>query len=100
MVAPTAVTSRDGPAGVAISTGIPKAIGDLIVPLPYRNPSALDIIRDNKDELAMVIIEPVQHSNPQSQVRDYLKSVQEVCREYNVLFAFDEMVTGFRLAYG
>jgi len=47
-----------------------------------------------------VIIEPVQHSNPQREVRDYLKSLQEVCRECNVLFALDEMVTGFRLAYG
>lgn len=100
MVAPTAVTSRDRPSGVAISAGVPKAIHDLIVPLPYRNPSALDIIRANKDELAMVIVEPVQHSNPQAEVRDYLKSVQAVCRECGVLFALDEMVTGFRLAYG
>ena len=38
MVAPTAVASRDRPSGVEISTGIPKAIRDLIVPLPYRNP--------------------------------------------------------------
>lgn len=100
MVAPTAVSSRDRPAGVEISTGIPKAIRDLILPLPYRNPSAFDIIRANKDELAMVIIEPVQHSNPQKEVRDYLQSLQEVCRDCGVLFAFDEMVTGFRLAFG
>ncbi len=100
MVAPTAVESRERPSGVAISTGIPKGIRDLIVPLPYRNPSAFDIIRDNQDELAMVIIEPVQHSNPQREAGEYLKSLQEVCRECNVLFALDEMVTGFRLAYG
>lgn len=100
MVAPTAVASRDRPSGVEISTGVPKVIHDLVVPLPYRNPHALDIIRANKDELAMVIVEPVQHSNPQADVRDYLKSVQEVCRECGVLFALDEMVTGFRLAYG
>jgi glutamate-1-semialdehyde 2,1-aminomutase len=100
MVAPTPLESRDRPVGVDMSSGVPKVVHDLIVPLPYRNPSALDIIRDNKDELAMVIVEPVQHSNPQQEVRDYLKSVQEVCRESNVLFALDEMVTGFRLAYG
>lgn len=100
MVAPTNVSSRDRPAGVAISTGVPKAIRDLTVPLPYRNPAAFDIIRQNRDELAMVIIEPVQHSNPQEDVRDYLKALQQVCRECNVLFCFDEMVTGFRLAFG
>ena len=100
MVAPTAVSSRDRPAGVEISTGTPKAIRDLILPLPYRNPAAFDIIRANKDELAMVIIEPVQHSNPQKEVRDYLRSLQEVCRDCGVLFALDETVTGFRLAFG
>jgi glutamate-1-semialdehyde 2,1-aminomutase len=100
MVAPSAVESRERPSGVEISTGIPKGIRDLIVPLPYRNPSAFDIIRDNKNELAMVIIEPVQHSNPQREAGEYLKSLQEVCRECDVLFALDEMVTGFCLAYG
>ena len=100
MVAPSPETSRDRPKGVDVSSGVPKAVHDLIVPLPYRNPSALDIIRENRDELALVIVEPVQHSNPQREVGDYLKSVQEVCRECNVLFLLDEMVTGFRLAYG
>ncbi|WP_119389880.1 aminotransferase class III-fold pyridoxal phosphate-dependent enzyme [Taklimakanibacter lacteus] len=100
MVAPTNVSSRDRPAGVEISTGVPKAIRDLTVALPYRNRCAFDIIRENKDELAMVIIEPVQHSNPQRDVRDWLLELQQVCRDCNVLFCLDEMVTGFRLAYG
>ncbi|MGE4251304.1 MAG: aminotransferase class III-fold pyridoxal phosphate-dependent enzyme [Parvibaculaceae bacterium] len=100
MVASTNVASRDRPDGVAISTGVPQAIADLIVPLPYRNPAAFDIIRAHRDERAMVIIEPVRHSNPQSEGRDYLLELKQVCRDCGVLFALDEMVTGFRLAYG
>jgi glutamate-1-semialdehyde 2,1-aminomutase len=100
MVAPSPEPSRDRPRGADISAGVPRAIHDLTVPLPYRNPSALDIIRENRDQLAVVIVEPVQHSNPQRDVADFLRSVQQVCKESGVLFMLDEMVTGFRLAYG
>jgi glutamate-1-semialdehyde 2,1-aminomutase len=100
MVAPSPEASRDRPIAEDISAGVPKAVHDLIVPLPYRNPSSLDIIRENKDDLAMVIVEPVQHSNPQREVSEFLRSVQEVCRECDIVFLLDEMVTGFRIAYG
>ena len=75
-------------------------VHDLVVPLPYRNANAVDIIRENADDLAMVVIEPVQHSNPQSEVADFLRALQNVCRECGIVFMLDEMVTGFRLAYG
>jgi glutamate-1-semialdehyde 2,1-aminomutase len=100
MVAPSPKPSRDRPVGEDISTGIPRAIHDLTVPLPYRNESAYDIIRENADELAMVVIEPVQHSNPQGEVADFLRGLQDVCRECDIVFMLDEMVTGFRIAYG
>lgn len=100
MVAPTPKPSRDRPIGEDISTGVPQAVHNLIVPLPYRNETALDIIRENADDLAMVVIEPVQHSNPQSEVGDFLRAVQDVCRDSNIVFMLDEMVTGFRIAYG
>lgn len=100
MVAPSANPSADRPIGEDISSGIPKAVHDLIVPLPYRNANAIDIIRENAADLAMVVIEPVQHSNPQSEVADFLRALQDVCRECGIVFMLDEMVTGFRIAYG
>ena len=100
MVAPSPRPSRDRPVGADISSGVPRAVHDLIVPLPYRNEHAFDIIRENADELAMVVIEPVQHSNPQGEVADFLAALQDVCRACGVIFMLDEMVTGFRIAYG
>lgn len=100
MVTPAPDGTKPRPKGQEISAGVPRAIHDLTVPLAYRNEISLDIIRENKDELAVVLIEPVQHSNPQSEVADFLRAVQKVCRESGVLFLLDEMVTGFRLAYG
>ena len=48
---------------------------------------------------AVVLIEPVQSSNPHLD-GDFLRGVREVCRESGVLFLMDEVITGFRLAYG
>ena len=100
MVTPAPDETSDRPKGVDISAGVPKAIHDLTVPLAYRDEVSLDIIRDNKDDLAVVLIEPVQHSNPQREVAEFLHAVQETCRECGVLLLLDEMVTGFRIAYG
>lgn len=100
MVTPAPDETSDRPKGVDISAGVPRAIHDLTVPLAYRDEVSLDIIRDNKDKLAVVLIEPVQHSNPQREVDDFLRAVQETCRECGVLLLLDEMVTGFRIAYG
>ena len=100
MVTPAREGASGRPHGEDISAGVPKAIHDLTVPLAYRDEVSLDIIREHKDELAVVLIEPVQHSNPQKDAPEFLRAVQEVCRECGVLFLLDEMVTGFRLAYG
>jgi len=52
-------------------------------------------------DLAAIIMEPVLGSSgvilPDE---DYLKSVREIADKYDVLFIFDEVLTGFRLAPG
>ena len=81
------------------SEGVLQEVKDNILWLPYGTENALDIIKKNKDSLAMVFIEPVQGSNPQ----DYgwlLKELRRVTYENDILLGFDEVVTGFRLALG
>jgi glutamate-1-semialdehyde 2,1-aminomutase len=68
--------------------------------LPYMRQSAIDLIRESKDDLALVIIEPVQGANPRLDQGDFLGSLADVCKETRVLLCFDEIITGFRLAYG
>ena len=80
--------------------GIPKALHELTVMLPYRHPAAFDRIREHADELACVMIEGVQSSNPQPGAGEFLRELRAVCREAGVLFVIDEVITGFRLAYG
>jgi glutamate-1-semialdehyde 2,1-aminomutase len=79
--------------------GVPKVIGDLMMMLPYRHAAAFDLIRKHKNELAGVMVEGVQSSNPQSGAGEFLRELANVCRASGVLFMIDEVITGFRLTY-
>lgn len=91
---------RERPGKVPMGHGIPRALADLVTLLPYRHRAAFDLIRAQSDELALVMVEGVQSSNPQPGAGEFLRELAAVCRECGVLFAIDEVITGFRLAYG
>jgi glutamate-1-semialdehyde 2,1-aminomutase len=91
---------REAPRKVPLGRGIPGALDELVMLLPYRNPAAFDLIRAHADELALVMVEGVQSSNPQPEAGEFLRELESVCRAAGVLFAIDEVITGFRLAYG
>lgn len=91
---------RTRPTAFPRGAGIPKASSDQIVMLPYREPAALEQIRAQRDELAAVLLEPVQSSNPQRETGEWIRELRQVCSESGVLFVMDEVITGFRLAYG
>ena len=93
-------SDRSAPEPMAMGHGIPAALKDLTLLLPYRSPQAFELIREHKDELALVFVEGVQSSNPQTEVGPYLQELAQVCRECDVLFGIDEVITGFRVAYG
>ena len=79
----------------------PQVIQDAtMLVLPYRNEAAFDLIREHRDELAAVFVEPSQNSNPRLDNADFLHGLKAVCKECEVLLGFDEVVTGFRIAFG
>jgi len=90
----------DAPAKLPMGHGIPRALADLVMLLPYRRRAAFDLIRQNAADLALVLVEGVQSSNPQEGAGEFLRELAEVCRDCGVLFGIDEVITGFRLAYG
>ncbi len=102
MVRADPASPRHAPEGVAMTPGVPDAVRALQVVLPYLDRAAFDIIAARRHELAMVMIEPVQSSNPRwdDDAIAFLRELQEVCRANDVLFCTDEVITGFRLAWG
>ncbi len=95
-------SERLQPRARLMGAGIPDGVAAAQLVLPYREAAALDTIRDHADELAMVMVEPVQSSNPHldDELGDWLRELQSVCNACGVLFMLDEVITGFRIAYG
>ena len=93
-------SARNRPQAIAKGAGVPRETIEQVLMLPYRDASAFDLIREHADELALVMVEPVQGGNPTLECRDFLAELLAVCREAEVLVMFDEVITGFRLAFG
>ena len=100
LVNPHRNSPREAPVPHPRGAGVPQETLDHVVMLPYRSTAAFDLIRKHRDELAAVLLEPVQSSNPRLDHIDWTQELREVCRECGVLFVFDEVITGFRLAWG
>src|SRR5262249_25475553 len=87
------------PAPLPDSPGIPPAIEAEVLIAPYNDLATVEaIVATHADELAAVIIEPFQRLIPPQP--GFLTGLREITRRHGVLLVFDEVVTGFRLAYG
>jgi glutamate-1-semialdehyde 2,1-aminomutase len=81
------------------SSGIPHALGDTVLVAPYNDLATSEaLISAHHNELAAVILEPYQRVIPPAP--GFLAGLREVTRRHAVPLIFDEIVTGFRLAYG
>jgi glutamate-1-semialdehyde 2,1-aminomutase len=89
------------PWAIPKSNGILSSVLGEVLLLPYRDSAAFNLIRAHAADLACVLIEPVQGSNPGGdKIASFLQGLRNVTTECGVLLAFDEVVTGFRLAPG
>ncbi|HLT01666.1 MAG TPA: aminotransferase class III-fold pyridoxal phosphate-dependent enzyme [Geminicoccaceae bacterium] len=80
------------------SAGTPAAARQVLV-APFNDAAALrSILAEHAHEVAAVIVEPLQRCTPPAP--GFLEAVREACSASGVLLIFDEVVTGFRLAYG
>lgn len=88
--------------GEPSSPGVPAALAELTLTLAYND---LDPVRDlfNRmgDEIACIIVEPVAgNMNCIPPVPGFLAGLREICDTHGALLIFDEVMTGFRVAYG
>ena len=78
--------------------GIPKAISDLTKTFEYNNIESLEeLFNRYPDEIAAVILEPIQANGPKD---DFLQKVKELTHKHGAVLIFDEVVSGFRYALG
>jgi len=87
------------PAPTPDSGGVPHAVESTVLVAPYNDLATTEaIIAAHHEELAAVICEPYQRVAVPAP--GFLQGVRAVTRRYGVPLIFDEIVTGFRLAYG
>ncbi len=88
--------------GVPTSPGVPGALADLTLTLPYNDFDAASVLfeQEGKD-IAGLIIEPVVgNANCLPPREGYLHHLRELCTRHGALLIFDEVMTGFRVALG
>ena len=86
--------------GVPTSPGVPPAVADLTVTLPYNDLEAVtQCLAERGQDVAAIIVEPVAgNMNCIPPVPGYLEGLRSACDEHGCLLIFDEVMTGFRVA--
>jgi glutamate-1-semialdehyde 2,1-aminomutase len=88
--------------GLPDSPGVPKATTSSTLTAPFNDLEAVKaLFVENPDAIAGVILEPVVGNagfiTPDA---GFLEGLREITQEYGALLVFDEVMTGFRIAYG
>jgi len=88
--------------GIPGSPGIPPALAELTITLPFNDVDAVkSAVEMYGDELACIIVEPVAGNMGVVLPKPgFLKTLREITRKRGILLIFDEVITGFRLCYG
>src|SRR5512141_2231606 len=88
--------------GIPGSAGVPEEFVRFTLALPYNNIQVVqEAFARYKDEIACVIVEPVVgNMGCVPPARDFLDGLRYLTSRENALLIFDEVMTGFRLAYG
>jgi glutamate-1-semialdehyde 2,1-aminomutase len=84
------------------SAGVPAALAELTATVPYNDLDAVRaVFAERGDRIAAVIVEPVAgNMGVVPPAPGFLQGLREVTRAHGALLIFDEVITGFRVAYG
>ena len=88
--------------GIPGSPGVPETVARHTISLPFNDKEAINKVMDEKgDKIACVIVEPVAGNMGMVPPADgFLEALREVTTKHGTVLIFDEVMTGFRVAYG
>jgi glutamate-1-semialdehyde 2,1-aminomutase len=88
--------------GTSSSAGVPEAFAQETLVLPLNDIEALkSCFESYGGDIACVIIEPIPANNGLLlQDNSFLNGLRALCNEFNILLIFDEVISGFRVAFG
>src|SRR5205809_4222677 len=84
------------------SAGVPAEVTQLTLSVPYNHLDAVtNAMDENADDVAAIIVEPVAgNMGCVPPAEGFLQGLRQICDEHGALLIFDEVMTGFRVAYG
>lgn len=88
--------------GLPDSAGVPESITADTITIPYNDlDAASSVLQTAGDQIACMVIEPVAGNMGVVPPKDgYLAGLRELCDRHDIVLIFDEVITGFRVAYG
>jgi glutamate-1-semialdehyde 2,1-aminomutase len=87
------------PQPIPDSAGIPRSLRDEILVAPFNDLEVVaSLAREHRDDLAGIILEPFQRIIPPAP--GFLEGLRKITAQHGIPLIFDEVVTGFRFAYG
>ncbi len=87
------------PQAVPDSAGIPESVRAEMLIAPFNDPDYIrSLLAEHGDQVAGIIVEPLQRIIPPEP--GFLQLLREEADKYGIVLIFDEVVTGFRFAYG
>ena len=85
---------------IPAAPGIMRSTSENVLVLDYGTPESLEILRAQANELAAILVEPVQSRRPDFRPREYLQQLRELTEKSGTVLIFDEVITGFRTGVG
>ncbi len=83
------------------SEGVPKSVASLTSVLPYNDVQAVNHFFANHKDIACVIVEPVAgNMGVVPAKKEFLEALRKKTKEVGAFLIFDEVISGYRVAYG
>ncbi len=88
--------------GIPGSPGVPESVAGETIIVDYNDLETVErLIEERHEEIACVMVEPIAGNMGVVPPKPgFLEGLRKVTKEYGVLLIFDEVITGFRVAYG
>ena len=88
--------------GIAACPGVPEAFASLTLNTPFNDLEGVEaLFRKHPQKIAAIIVEPVAaNMGVVAPVQGFLEGLRDITRREGALLIFDEVITGFRIAYG
>jgi amino acid adenylation domain-containing protein len=85
---------------IPAAPGIMPSSAQNVLVLDYGTPETMEILKSRADDLAAIMVEPIQSRRPDFRPREFLTELRTLTEKAGIVYVFDEVVTGFRLGPG